>query len=63
VATVTYPCYIERRDSRGEWRWAYYAANREAIAVSGEGYKNHSDCTHSMSLVKGSSSHPTFYYE
>jgi uncharacterized protein len=63
MADVTYPCYWEKKDSRGEWRWTYYAKNGEAIAVSSEGYKNRSDCEHGISLMKGSSGAPIFYTE
>ncbi|RMX08525.1 DUF1508 domain-containing protein [Corticibacter populi] len=63
MATVTYPCYIERKDNQGQWYWIYYASNGKAIARSSESYHNHSDCTHSITLIKGSSSHPTFYYD
>ncbi len=40
------------RDSRGEWRWTYYAANGEEIAVSSEGYVRETDCAYAISLVK-----------
>ena len=63
MSTVTYPCYIQRKDSRGEWRWTYYAGNKEEIAVSSESDKNRSDCTHAIDLMKASSGHPTFYYD
>lgn len=58
---VTYPCYWERKDNSGYWYWIYYASNGEAIARSSESYVNHSDCTYSISLLKGSASHPTFH--
>ena len=46
--------YFEKsRDSRGEWRWALYAANGETIAVSSEGYKREAACDHAISLIKG----------
>lgn len=60
---LKYPCYWQRKDNRGEWRWTYYASNGEEIAVSSEGYKNRSDCTHSIELMRGSSSHQIFYTE
>jgi uncharacterized protein YegP (UPF0339 family) len=63
MATVTYPCYWLRKDSRGEWRWTYYAKNGEEIGVSSEGYKNYSDCRHGVTLMQGSSSDPIFYTE
>lgn len=63
MATVTYPCYWEKKDNRNEWYWIYYAKNSEAIARSSESYKRHEDCTHSITLVKGSSNDPTFYSE
>lgn len=37
-----------------EWRWRFRAANGLIIAVSSEGYRNESDCRHSIDLVKGS---------
>lgn len=58
---VTYPCYWERKDNSGYWYWIYYASNGKAIARSSESYVNHSDCTYSISLLKGSTSHPIFH--
>jgi uncharacterized protein YegP (UPF0339 family) len=63
MATVTYPCYIQRKDAKSEWRWTYYAKNGEAIGVSSESYKNRSDCSHGITLMQGSTNHPTFYYD
>jgi len=61
MAEVTYPCYWMYKDAKSEWRWTYYAKNREAISVSSESYKNKSDCEHSINLMKGSSQAPVFY--
>ncbi|MBF0372846.1 MAG: YegP family protein [Alphaproteobacteria bacterium] len=63
MAEVTYPCYIQRKDSKGQWYWVYYAKNREAIARSSESYVNLADCEHSISLLKASSSDPVFRYD
>ena len=40
------------RDKKGEWRWRFIAKNGRIIAVSSEGYKNMSDCTYSIYLLK-----------
>lgn len=61
MATVTYPCYWQKKDSQGQWYWIYYAANRKAIARSSESYHNRSDCVHSINLVKASKDDPVFY--
>lgn len=37
-------------DGNGEWRWTFYAANGEAIAVSSEGYKDKDSCRRSIAL-------------
>jgi uncharacterized protein YegP (UPF0339 family) len=63
MADVTYPCYWEKKDNKGQWYWIYYAKNGEAIARSSESYINHSDCTHSIQLLKNSSNDPRFYTE
>jgi uncharacterized protein YegP (UPF0339 family) len=63
MADVTYPCYHERKDASGYWYWIYYSSNGKAIARSSESYVKRSDCEHSITLVKGSSSHPVFYTE
>jgi uncharacterized protein YegP (UPF0339 family) len=63
MVEVTYPCYIQRKDSRGHWYWIYYAANREEIARSSESYVNREDCTHSIRLVQASQNHGIFYYD
>lgn len=60
---VTYPCYWEKKDNKGQWYWIYYAKNGEAIARSSESYINRSDCGHSIDLVQNSSSDPVFYTE
>ena len=61
MADVTYPCYWLKKDSRGEWRWTYYAKNAEPIAVSSEGYVHYSDCLHGADLMKGSANSQTYY--
>lgn len=63
MATVTYPCYWERKDNKGHWYWIYYASNGEPIARSSESYVAKRDCDHSIKLVKGSSGAPEFYTE
>ena len=50
--------YQMYRDSRNEWRWRLRAANGKAIANSGEGYVNKSDCRRAIDLVKSSSRAP-----
>lgn len=57
---LEYPCYWMYRDNKGEWRWVYYAANTEEIAVSSEGYVNKSDCRHGVDLMQGSSNAKIF---
>ncbi|MHB9403322.1 YegP family protein [Mesorhizobium sp. RSR380A] len=61
MADVTYPCYWQKEDKSGDWYWIYYAKNGEEIARSSESYVNRSDCTHSISLVKGSKDDKIFY--
>lgn len=61
MADVTYPCYWQKKDSRGEWRWTYYAKNGEAIAVSSESYVRREDCTHGIELMQASKGDPIFY--
>ena len=63
MATVTYPCYWQKKDNSGQWYWIYYAANREPIARSSESYVNRADCAHSISLVKASAPAGVFYDE
>ena len=63
MADITYPCYIERKDNRGEWYWIYYARNGEAIARSSESYINRRDCEHSIDLVKASALDKVWYIE
>ena len=60
---VTYPCYWEKKDQSGFWYWIYYAANGEEIARSSESYVDRSDCTHSITLLKGSKDHKIYYTE
>jgi len=40
------------RDTRGEWRWTFYATNGEQIAVSSEGYVREVDCQYAIDLIK-----------
>lgn len=50
--------YVMYKDVRGEWRWRLYAANNQIIATASEGYRNRSDCLHSINLTKSSHSAP-----
>jgi uncharacterized protein YegP (UPF0339 family) len=61
MADVTYPCYRETKDHKGQWYWVYYAKNGKAIARSSESYVKHSDCEHSIELVKGSKADHVFH--
>lgn len=63
MATVTYPCYWEKKDSSGHWYWIYYASNGKAIARSSESYVAKSDCDRSIQIMKGSANSPEFYTE
>lgn len=63
MASVTYPCFWQKKDSSGFWYWIYYAGNAEAIARSSESYVRRSDCEHSINLLKGSSTAKVFYSE
>jgi uncharacterized protein YegP (UPF0339 family) len=63
MADVTYPCFIQRKDSKGQWYWIYYAKNKEEIARSSESYINRTDCTHSINLMQNSKEDPIFYYD
>lgn len=61
MATVTYPCYWQKKDNSGHWYWIYYARNAKAIARSSESYVSRNDCEHSIQLMKGSSSDAVFH--
>ncbi len=63
MADITYPCYWQKKDTKGQWYWIYYAKNGEEIAKSSESYIKRSDCEHSISLVKNSSQDKVFYTE
>jgi uncharacterized protein YegP (UPF0339 family) len=63
MAQVTYPCYWEKKDAKGQWYWIYYASNGLAISRSSESYVNRSDCSHSITIMKNSSGSPGFYTE
>lgn len=63
MATVTYPCYWEKKDNSGHWYWVYYSSNGKAIARSSESYVSRSDSTRAIQLLKGSSGDPQFYTE
>lgn len=41
------------KDTIGQWRWRFVAANNKIIA-SGEGYYNKQDCLHAIQLVSTS---------
>jgi uncharacterized protein YegP (UPF0339 family) len=63
MANVTYPCYWQKKDTRGQWYWIYYASNGEEIARSSESYVRREDCERSMEIMQSSSSNPVFYSE
>lgn len=44
--------YEVKKDSKGDWRWTFYAKNGEPMAVSTEGYVNQSDCLHAIEVFK-----------
>lgn len=50
--------FVKYRDNRNEWRWTYYGANHEEIAVSSEGYSSEQACDRSIALVKQSANAP-----
>ncbi len=52
--------YVYYQDSRSEWRWTFYAANGEEIAVSSESYVNKSDCVHAINLINKSTDVPVY---
>lgn len=55
---LTYPCYLMYCDSKGEWRWVFYAGNGEEIAVSSEGYIRRSDCARGVEIMRASAPAP-----
>jgi len=57
-AACSFMIYTIFKDQAGEYRWRLRAKNYIVIAISGEGYKNHKDCSDSIDLVKESSSAP-----
>ena len=61
MAKVSYPCFWIGRDHRGEWRWTYYAANGEEIAVASEGYFNRENCYRDIDIMKAAVEAPVFY--
>lgn len=63
MTQVTYPCYWQKKDNRGQWYWIYYAKNGEEISRSSESYINRSDCTHGINLMKASNNDTVFYTE
>jgi len=48
------------KDTTGDWRWNFKAANGRIVADSAEGYRNRSDCLNGISLVQGSSAAPVY---
>jgi uncharacterized protein YegP (UPF0339 family) len=58
MAAETYPCFKQKKDSKGQWYWIYYAKNKEEIARSSESYIKRADCEHSITLVKNSKNDP-----
>lgn len=39
------------KDSKGEYRWRFYAPNNRIMANSGEGYKNKADCISAINTI------------
>lgn len=48
------------KDTRGEWRWRFKAANGEIVAVSSEGYTRKESCLHSIDLMKQCGDAPVY---
>ena len=63
MAEVTYPCYWQKKDHKGQWYWIYYASNGEAISRSSESYVKRVDCENSIAIMKNSSGSKVFYTE
>lgn len=63
MATVTYPCYWQKKDAKGQWYWIYYAKNGEEIGRSSESYVRREDCSHSVHLMQASKESKIFYTE
>ncbi|MFI8226749.1 DUF1508 domain-containing protein [Pseudomonas sp. NPDC085632] len=61
MATVTYPCYWQKKDASGQWYWIYYASNAKAISRSSESYVARADCQRSVEIMQGSASSAVFY--
>ena len=52
--------YKMYQDNQNYWRWTFYAANYEPIAVSSESYVHERDCLHAIHLVQASSNSPIY---
>lgn len=63
MSDTEYPCYRQKKDQSGHWYWIYYASNKEEIARSSESYVKRSDCLHSITLMKASTSAKVYYTE
>ena len=50
MADNTY--FQKYRDSKGEWRWRFRAANHETIGVSSEGYTTERSCDESIEIMR-----------
>jgi hypothetical protein len=52
--------YAIYKDTSGQWRWRFVAANGKIIGVSSESYFNKQDCLHAITLMKLSGSAPVY---
>lgn len=61
MSEISYPCYWQKKDNKGQWYWIYYARNGEAISRSSESYVNRSDCVASIKIMQNSSDSAVYY--
>lgn len=60
---VTYPCFLQKKDSFGKWHWTYYGPNGEAIAHSAQGFSKRADCLAEIRMVQDCREDPVYFID
>lgn len=61
MADWEYPCFVEKKDRHGCWRWICYSGAGQPVARSYGSFALKSDCEDSIMMARGSSMSPVYY--
>ena len=60
---ITYPCFVQKKDSFGKWHWTYYGPEGEEVAHSARAFTDRADCLAYIRMLQDSHNDPVFFVE